>query len=74
MAHTFCEGAQRWAQGSLCLQTVDIGDSELLLCTTLAASWVPQANGCVSLLIKDDSDAPGILDVCKSEKFNYMCH
>lgn len=36
-------------------------------------TWL-RAGGYVYFLIKYYADAQGRLDVCKSEKFNYMCH
>lgn len=41
---------------------------------TGGSSLASGLEGNIDFLIKYYSDAQGIFDVCKSEKFNYMCH
>lgn len=53
------------------------GASDRSPCTLQSAGSSLLASGLkgnIDFLIKYYSDAQGIFDVCKSEKFNYMCH
>lgn len=42
--------------------------------STGGPSFASGLEGNIDFLIKYYSDVQGIFDVCKSEKFNYMCH